>query len=352
MKLKSGLFAVVVGILFSCGGKPAPDPCCSFAEVPAGTELKEGEGALQVDGKTAENFSVHGDDGNQVNYQSLGKVLGIEPGKYNVKVNGTLYPVTVKESTLTKCASGSLVVKGSTGENYQVADSSGNQLNYAALGSPLAFFASRVKVKLNGSVTNAEIKLNEITEIQSGTIVVRGTTDQNYSVHDGTGQQLNYNALEKPLAYFEGSYMVKVNDSQVGVKVIAGQTIEVVTGTLVVKGSTEENYQVLDSTGTQLNYSSLNKPLSFVQKKYTVRVNGSVVSAEVTSGKLTEIVTGTIVVSGPADTNYYVLGTDGNQLNYSAMNKPLAFFPGVYGVRVGEDVRKVTVVAGKETALK
>jgi hypothetical protein len=108
---------------------------------------------------------------------------------------------------------------------------------------------------------------------------------------------------------------------------------------------------VTDTTGNALNYQSLNKSLAFFPDHLQIKVNNTVVDAEVMAGETAEFVTGSLMLTGGGTDYYYVLDELGNQLNYNSLNKSLSFFPSVYTIRLGSNTRRATVVAGKLTSL-
>lgn len=338
-------------LLAGCAEKVREDPCCSWSEqqgVPAG----EGQGLLKVEGSTPAFYYVLDGNGNQLAYQKLNEFLALDPGEYHVAVNNTHHTVSVEEDMLTSCSTGTLLTSGLTADSYYVVDSTGQQLAYETLGKPISLFPGEVQVKVNNTETAAEIKLKELTEIRTGTLTVRGTTREYYYVLDETNKQLNYNLLDKPLAFFPGEYNLKVNNSSLQAEVHAGQTTEVSTGNLLVKGLTEEYYYVTDTLGNALNYQNLNKPLAFFPGRLLVKVNNTLVRGEVSAGKTTEFVTGCLVLTGTGTEYYYVLDEAGNPLNYNTLNKSLSLFPTEYTVRIGSSYRKATVTAGQLTSLK
>lgn len=258
----------------------------------------------------------------------------------------------IQKGMLTKCGTGALMVTGTTDEYYYVLDSANQQLYYNKLGKAASFFPSALIIKVNNSETRTDVKLNQVTEIKCGTLTVHGKTDEYYYVFNNVGQQLNYNKLEKPLAFLPGTYSVKVNVTETKVDVAAEQLSELQTGTIMVKGSTDEYYYVFDATGKQLNYQKLNSALSFFPGSYQIKVNNSVIGGDVLAGEDHVYETGSFIVKGSSSTYYYVFDKTGIQLNYNALNKPLAFFPAEYTVKLNDNTRAATVTKGKETEVK
>ena len=342
------IFTAII-LLSACGSKPAEDPCCTLLTLPAGADVKDGQGAIQVEGQTNTYFYIFDKTGKQVSYQTLNKSVGLDPGKYHIKINNSTYPVEIKEGMLAKCSTGTLKVNGTTSEYYYVLDSTNQQLSYDGLGKATSLFASTFRVKVNNTSAPAQIKLNELTEIQSGTLLVHGTTGEYYYVLDEMGNQLNYNTLEKPLAFLPGSYTVKVNNTTVKTEIAPGKLTELKTGTVLVKGLTNEYYYATDSLGNQLNYQTLNKPLAFFPGTIKIKVNNTETHANVVKGQTSEYTTGSVMVTGNGKEYYYVLDQTGNQLNYNSLNKSLSFFPSEYTLKLGQQTRKATVTAGQLT---
>ena len=340
------LFAVTL-FLYSCGGPPPSDPYCSYAPLPSGTDVKPGQGALQVEGTTNAYFYVFDGSGKQVSYESLNKTMGLEPGKYLVKVNNGSHAVVVEKGQLTKCSTGTLMVSGTTSDYYYVMDSTNQQLHYDTLGKASSFFPSTLRVKVNNAEAPAELKLNQVTEIKTGTLLIHGGTNEYYYVFDGLGKQLSYNSLEKPLAFVPGSFTVKVNNTETKAAITGGQVTELKTGTRMAKGTTDEYYYVFDSLGKQLNYQKMNQGLAFFPGTLRIRVNNTDMTAEAVPGEIREYLTGSLTVAGSGSDYYYVYDKTGNQLNYNTVSKALSFFPGEYSVKLGQNSHPATVTAGQ-----
>lgn len=336
----------------SCGSPPPQDPYCSSAPLPGEATVKSGQGALQVDGTTSAYFYVHDAAGKSVNHQALGRSLALDPGKYQVKVNYSAHAVTVEKGKLTKCSTGTLLASGTTQEYWYLHDPAGKSLQHERLGKAMSLVPGTFRVKVNNSETAAEVTLNQVTEIRTGTLLVRGATSEYYYATDTQGRALNHNMLEKPLALLPGTYSVKLNNAATRADIAAGQVTELKTGTLLVKGLTEEYYYVIDSTGTALNHQGINKPLSFLPGSYRVRVNQSEKPVEVAAAQTAELQTGSLTVEGAGADYYYVTDKAGTSLNHQSVNKALSFFPGEYNVKAGQNSRVASVEAGQATRVK
>lgn len=332
--------------LVACSAPPV-DPFCSYAALPPGSKVKAGRGSLQVEGKTTADFYVSDEAGKQIGYQSLGRTLELAPGKYRVKLNNSLHTTVVQKGSLTRCATGTLTVSGTTKQYYYVEDAAGKQLSYHTLGQALSFFPAAFRVKVNNSEAPADLKLNQVAEIRTGTLVVQGSTSEHYYVSDAMGKDLSYNSQGKALALLPGSYLVKINKTEAKADLAAGELKELATGTLAVKGATGEYYYVTDPSGRDLNYQSLNKPLSLFPGNFRIRLNKTEIEAKVIERQASEYQAGSLLVTGKGSGYYYVSDKADNSLNYNALNKALSFFPGEYTVKLGQSSRAATVSAGR-----
>src|SRR5687768_1324191 len=99
------LLTFIVGV-YSCKQETPQDPCCSFTDLPATADVKNGQGVLQVEGSTTAYFYVLDELGTQVAYQSLNQSLPLDPGRYKVRVNNVIHTVEVLSGMLAKCSTG------------------------------------------------------------------------------------------------------------------------------------------------------------------------------------------------------------------------------------------------------
>jgi hypothetical protein len=193
----------------SCQKAPPPDPLCKYEPLPDSARVAPDQGAIQIAAPASDYFYVVDSNGKEVGHAKADGSVAVKPGQYQVKVNGSAHSVWAKPKTLTRCAAGALFVSGTTDEYYYVVDSGGTELAHAKVGTPLAFFPGRYDVKLNSTTQPAEVPSGGAFELKSGTLFVRGSTDEYYYVLSGTGTELAHNKVGQPLSFVEGSYTVK-----------------------------------------------------------------------------------------------------------------------------------------------
>ena len=328
-------FAAFAVLTFSgCKKALPPDTLCTYEALPPTADVPAGQGAIEVLGSTDAYFYAFDSTAKQIGSHPVNGLLSIKPGDYVLKVNNSVHPVAVQEKMVTKCSTGTVLPSATTDESYYIFDNSGTQLAGAHLGNGLSLFPGSYRVRLNNSETAANVRAGAITELKPGTVNVEVSTDESYAIFDTGAKQLASGHVGRALGLFAGNYNVKINNSQAQVEVRAGERSSVPVGTLVTQGSTDENYYVFDNAGTQLASAHLARPMAFFPGAYNVKVNNSAVPATVTPTTLSEVKSGTLVVQGTTDENYAVFDTAGTQLASAHLGRPLAFVPGEYRVKI------------------
>lgn len=341
----------LLAVLTACKKPAPPDPLCSYEPVPQTTRLESGLGAVEVIGTTGEYFYLRDRANKQVASGALNGAVGVRPGEYTALLNNSTHAVFVEEDRLTKCGCGSVQAIGGTVEYYYVLDSAGKQLASATLGKAISLFPDSFTVKLNNTTMPVDIKAGGPAMLHAGLLEVTGTTNEYYYVLDSAGTQLASATLQKSTALFRGTWTVKVNNTTVPVEIKPGETASLQTGTLMVRGTTSEYYYVLNDAGTQLASAQLDKATALLPGTYRIKLNNSIAPATVTPSQVTDLATGTVTAKKAGSDYYYVLDDKGTQLASSQVNRPSALLSGQYTVRVGESKKLATVNAGKDTTL-
>jgi hypothetical protein len=335
-------FVGLVCGLVSCSEAP-PDEICRLE----GAQ----ETGLRVLSNTDAYFYADDREGTQVGYERANGVLALEPGTYRARLNDSHHAVTIRSGGVTVCTAGELLLTGSTDEYYYVLDTAGTQLAYERLGRAISLFPGSYVAKLNDVTAPVTVVPGDTSEFVSGTLVVTGTTEEYYYVLDPAGAQLAYNRLGRPLSFLPGDFTVRLNKSTSAVRVAAGRETMVRSGDVTAVGTTDDYFYVLDTAGTQLGYERLGRHTAYLPGSYRVRVTNQEVPLDVVADELTEVQTGTLHV-GPGDADYYyVLDEAGRQLGYNKLDTPTPLPAGTYDVKIGDDVQRVTIMAGETTTV-
>jgi hypothetical protein len=292
-------------------------------------------------------FYVFDTTAKQIGSHAVNGLLPVKSGDYQLKLNNSVHPVSVREKMLTKCSSGAVLGSAKTDEYYYVFDNAGTQLASAHLGSALSLFPASYRVRLNNSDTTANVQAGSTTELKPGTVNVEATTDESYYVFDTGAKQLASSHMGKPLGLFAGTYNIKVNNSQSPAEVRAGEPTSVPVGILVTQGTTDENYYVFDTGGTQLATAHLARPMAFLPGTFNVKLNNSTAPATVTPSNTTEVKSGALVVQGTTDEYYYIFDTTGTQLVSSHLGRPISIMPGDYQAKVNNVSMPVRAEPGR-----
>lgn len=356
MILKSAcfyLFVLAVGLsALGCSRAPVSDSCCSYTKLDHQNDVEQGQGLLSIDGSTSAYYFVLDDAGRKVKHERLNHPVALDAGSYRVEVNGSVHSVSIASGYLARCSTGTLIASGKTADRYDVADVAGVPLASQVLGKSLSLFPGEYIVRVNNTEAPASIRVKELTEIRTGSLLVHGATGDHYYVLDKTNKQLSFTPLKKIMSFLPGIYQVNVNNTAMKAEVFAGKVTELTTGTLMVNGLTEEYYYVTDTTESALGFQVLGQAIALFPGKYNLQVNNSRITGTVVAGQMTEFHTGSLTLTGTGTEYYYVLDESGKQLNYNLLNKSLSFFPSDYTVTLGGSARKASVIAGQATSLE
>ena len=228
--------------VMACAEKKRADACCSWTEMPSSSKPDEDKGILKVEGSTSAQYQVFDEGGQKVAVRRLNESVALDPGTYDILLNGSHHRIEVEEGLLTTCSTGSLSVAGITADSYHVTDSLGEAMAQEVLGRPVSLFPGTYPVKVNNTVAMARVKPRALTELHTGTLVAKGHTEEYYYVLDESNKQLNYSVLGKPLSFFPGRYSLRQNKSSRKALLFASEVQVAATGNMLVKGLTDENY--------------------------------------------------------------------------------------------------------------
>ena len=341
------MVATAALLLSTCKKAPPPDGVCTYEPLPAGSEASSGQGAIQILASTDAYFAVRDKTGKQIASAHVNGIAPVSDGEYQAVLNNSVHPVTAQSKTLTKCATGAVLVNGQTDEYYGVLDQAARQLASAHLGAALSLFPGSYQLRLNNTDSAANVQAGSMLELKPGTVNVDVGTDEYYAVLDAATRQLASSHVGHALSLFAGTYTVRINNSDAKADVRAGAPSNVPAGTLVVHGSTDEYHAVLNNAGTQLASAHLERPLAFVPGTYSVKVNNTTTPANIAPAATTEVQTGAVVLQGSTDEYYAVVDSAGTQLASAHLARPLSLVPGTYRAKLNNVTMPVQVEAGR-----
>lgn len=347
----SRLLVVLCALTATCCKRTSEDTLCRYDPLPETAGIPQDQGAIQIAAASEEYFYVLDSAGKQIASARTNQSAAVKPGDYQVTLNKSSHPVSVRARTLTKCLAGDVLVSAGVDQYYYVLDAAGTQLASKKLGGGVALFPGKYRVQVNKTAADAEVKPGAVTELKPGIVSMQGASDEYYYVFDSTGAQLASAKLSSALALLPGAWTIKVNNTAAPVQVTAGVPTEVKAATLVVHGATDEYYYVVDSVGNQLVSAKLNRPVSLVNGSYKVKVNNATMDVKVEAGKTTEWQTASLTVRSAGTEYYYVLDPNGSQLASSRLNQPVSLPEGSYQVKLGTNTRPVKLAAGQPTVV-
>ncbi len=333
-------------LLVACKKAAPPDGVCAYEPLPASAEVPSGQGGIQVLASTDAYFAVRDATGKQIASAHVNAIMPVPAGDYQVVLNNSMHSVAAQSKMLTKCTTGAVVVNGKTDEYYAVLDKAAQQLASAHLASALSLFPGSYTVRLNNTDAAANLQAGSMLELKPGMVNVDVGTDEYYVVLDAATRQLASSHVGRALGLFAGSYTVRINNSDAQADVRAGESTNVPAGTLAVHGSTDEYYAVMNNAGVQLASAHLEKPLAFVPGTYNVKVNNTTTPATMVSGVTTEVKTGAVVLQGSTDEYYAIIDSTGTQLASAHLGHVLSLVPGAYSAKLNNIAMTVQVDAG------
>lgn len=344
--LAIGTAALAAVLLEACHKALPPDGVCRYEPLPAGAQVPSGQGGVQVLASTDAFFVVRDAAGKQIATGHVNAITPVPAGNYQVVLNNSAHETSARSKMLTKCTTGAVMVNSKTDEYYAVLDQAAQQLASAHVASALSLFPGRYRVRLNNTDVAANPQAGAMLELNTGTVNVDVGTDEYYAVLDSSTRQLTSSHMGRALGLFAGSYTVRINNSDLQADVRAGESTIVPAGTLVVHGSTDEYYAVMNNAGVQLASAHLEKPLAFVPGTYNVKVNNTSTPVTMVSGVTTHVKTGAVVLKGSTDEYYAIVDSAGTQLASAHLGHALSLVPGAYHAKLNSIVMTVQVDAG------
>ena len=340
-----GTAALVALLLVACHKALPPDGVCSYEPLASGAQVPSDQGGLDVVASTDAYFAVRDTTGKQIASAHVNTITPVPAGNYQVVLNTSTHATSVQSKMLTKCTTGAVLVDGKTDEYYAVLDEAMRQLASAHLGSALSLFPGRYMVRLNNSDVAAKLDAGAMLQLKPGTVILDVGTDEYYAVLDRTTRQLASSHVGRALGLFPGNYTVRINNSDAQAEVRAGESTSVPASTLVAHGSTDEYYSVMNNAGAQLGSAHLEKPLAFIPGTYNVKVNNTTTPVTLVSGVTTEVKTGAVVLQGSTDEYYAIVDSAGTQLASAHLGHPLSLMPGAYRAKLNNTAIAVQVDA-------
>ena len=187
--------------------------------------LKPAQGSsLAVTGKGTDLYYVYDADGQKrLNFKSTGQITELLPGTYQVALNDIWKRIDVKANQQTVVESGSLVVSGSGTDLYYVYDADGQKrLNFKSTGRITELLPGTYQVELNDIWKRIDVKANQQTVVESGSLVVSGSGADLYYVYDADGQKrLNFKSTGRITELLPGTYQVELNETRVTIQIKA-----------------------------------------------------------------------------------------------------------------------------------
>jgi hypothetical protein len=202
---------------------------------------------------------------------------------------------------------GSLVVSGLGQYYYSVFDSAGTRkLVDAKTNGEVELPPGSYRVSLNNSSQVTNIQAGRKTVVPAGSVLISGTGQYYYSVLDAAGTRKLADAKTNgEIELLPGTYRVSLNNSSQETSIQAGRKTVVPAGRVTVSGTGQYYYSVLDAAGTKkLADTKTNGEIELLPGSYRVSLNNSSQETSIQAGRKTVVPAGSVAVSGTGQ-NYY-----------------------------------------------
>jgi len=342
--------AVAVTLCFMLGG------CGSRAEPAPQIETPpDATGSLIVRGAGEGHFEVFDASGSPAGKWWTGTSVELPVGDYEVAVYGIRVEAHVEAGRETVAAdAGTLIVRGKGETQYAVLDDAGRQLDKKWTNTPVELLPGDYVVEFRGTRLNARVEAaGETVAGETGGLIVRGGGQTQYAVLDRAHRQLDKKWTNTPIELLPGNYVVEFRGTRLETHVESGrETVAAETGSLIVRGGGQIQYNVLDEEHRKLAQKWTNTSVELLPGDYVVEVRGTRLHARVEPGRETLAAeTGDLIVSGDGQAQYTVYDDARHKLDQKWTNAEAELLPGSYIVRLGEQDLPAVIEAGRQTRI-
>ncbi len=188
---------------------------CKKPEPPPGTEAAKV--TLVVKGTGQDLYSVYDEEQKvKVDFTRTNNELAVSPRVYTLLLNGSRMKVTLREGSSKEVQAGSLLVKGSGIDLYEIFDGNGREkMDFRHTGKEIEIFPGTYQVFLHGVGRTVTVKAGSQETIGTGTLAVAGAGQELYSVYDeNEKKKLDFRGVGREIELFPGTYVVLVQDKK------------------------------------------------------------------------------------------------------------------------------------------
>jgi len=200
----------------------------------------------------------------------------------------------------------------------------------------------------------AAISETKTSPAESTSVVVTGKGQTFYSLFDEPGtKQLTYAKTSKTVEMLPGNYLVELNGVRRTVNVIRGSLTQIVAGTVLLSGTGADFYEIHDrSSSKQLAYAKTNAEIELFAGEYLLTVHGVSTPLVIRAGTATTLSAGRVIVPGSGATFFTVFDAKGEkQIAYAKTNQEIELLPGPYTIEMNNIRRTAQIVAGERTVV-
>jgi predicted lipid carrier protein YhbT len=310
-------------------------------------------GSLIVRGAAEVRYEVFDASGHSVAKTYTGKATELPTGEYRIGVHGVAMDARVGPGSETVAAeTGTLIVRGKGEVRYAVLDPNLRKLDEKWTNTRVELLPGDYIVELRGTRLDVTVDAGEETvAAETGSLIVRGTGQVRYAVLDGNLHKLDEKWTNTRVELLPGDYIVELRGTRLAVQVESGrEAVAAETGSLIVRGAGRVRYAVLDTERRKLDEKWTNTSVELLPGDYVVELRGTQLDARVESGReAVAAETGGLIVRGGGHVRYRVLDENLRKLEEQWTNTSVELLPGDYTVEVHGARLDARVESGRET---
>ncbi|QTA79899.1 Uncharacterized protein dnl_21810 [Desulfonema limicola] len=233
-------------------------------------------GSVVIKGQGIDRYSIFSQE-TELAGKETGEELEFFSGTYTVKLNNTIETVPIQANLRTEIDAGGILVSGAGNSFYSLVNGD-EEIGQKKTGEIIEVFKGTYSVKLNKDIKeNIIVNSGDINKsLNSHALIFKGTGGYPFYVFNSSSSDFDTeNALasstsDKALDLFTGEYKVRLNNINKDINLTDSQELTITPGRLLVTGTGEEKYNILDAQGNQLATGVAGEEIDLFQGTYSV----------------------------------------------------------------------------------
>lgn len=300
-------------------------------------------GGIHVHGEGSDSFEVAAADGESLGTEKTGTPFEIFEGSYTITLNTLSKDLSVSPGPPVEVPAGWIIGNGTGNTMYTVYTADGTKLASKKTDENFCIYADTYTIDLHGVTEEKVIADNIGVPLFAGSFVVTGKAIDDYNVHNSSDEMLKQVPTNDAIDLYAENYIIKLNNVEKNISITNGQHMELAAGSVLIEGTGDNQFSITDKNHTPLVSKFTREEAELFPGDYIAILNNTQKNFSVNAGNITELPSGSLLVTGNGDANYYVYTLDEEYLGFAKTGKVIELFTGDYLIRLNnmEVVRTV-----------